>query len=142
MVSTADRKSTVLQNLSIHSTRSSCKKLFATICNYTFFLFVCFFSKHKFFIIYLFIYFYLFFKLFKMQQHTCDFFQSLLVSHSYKPHGSGLSTRGFLLFFLFFFSKKNHTCDFNSGWHTQLIFILVFHNTPQLLVFHNTPQLV
>ena len=42
-----------------------------------------------------------------MQQHTCDFFQSLLVSHSYKPHGSGLGTRVFFFFFFFFFPKKN-----------------------------------
>ena len=27
------------------------------------------------------------------------FFQSLLVSHSYKPHGSGLGTRGFFFYF-------------------------------------------
>ena len=64
------------------------------------FCLVFFLSTNFLLFIYLFIYFYLFFKLFKMQQHTCDFFQSLLVSHSYKPHGSGLGTRGFFFFFL------------------------------------------
>ena len=33
--------------------------------------------------------------------HIFFFFQSLLVSHSYKPHGSGLGTRGILFCFFF-----------------------------------------